>query len=221
MIERFHYITQDNIEGKSSTSLAEAACIGGAKWVQVRTKVGTDKEKIEIASSIQQICKTYQAKLIINDHVEIAKMIGADGVHLGQSDMNIEDARYFLGSHFIIGGTITSVDDAIRCQKAGADYLGLGPYHYTSTKKNTSKVLGVEGINQFMKDYQDSTQSEGSQHLIPIIAIGGIQLKDIGALLKTGIHGVAIASAINRTKNKEMMVENMIAEIQKKTLEYA
>ena len=217
MISRLHYITQD-LPDFSHAELAEFACDGGADWVQLRVKhplsvelrsqpsivpSGERKQYEEwrrIAEETKMICKKYGAKLIINDNVQIAKEVGADGVHLGKEDMNPKEARKILGNNFIIGGSTNTMEDVRRMMEDGVDYIGIGPYRFTSTKENLNPVLGLEGIKNIIRSMSPSGGGSGGG--IPIIAIGGIKLEDIEPLMQTGIHGVAVSSGINLEMDK-------------------
>ena len=149
---------------------------------------------LKIAEETKKVCQKYGAKLIINDNVLIAKEIGADGVHLGKEDMNPKEARKILGDNFIIGGSSNTIDDVKWLMDNGVDYIGIGPYRFTSTKQNLNPVLGLKGIAGIITQFPNSS--------IPFIAIGGIKLEDVEPLMQTGIHGVAVSSAINMAGDK-------------------
>ena len=189
IISRLHYITQD-ISEYSHTFLAEEACKGGVNWVQLRVKGKSFEEWTKIAKEVKEVCVRYNAKLIINDNVIIAKEVEADGVHLGKEDMNPVEARKTLGDHFIIGGTANTEEDVKRLNNAKVDYIGLGPFRFTSTKKNLSPVLGLAGIKKI-----------GFFSKAPVIAVGGIQMEDIKSLMEAGVFGCAVSSAINLSKD--------------------
>ena len=134
---------------------------------------------------------------IINDNVELAKEIEADGVHLGRADRNPAEAREISGDDFIIGGTANTFDDIVSLLEQGVDYIGLGPFRFTETKKNLSPVLGLEGIKNIVETYRRTSLRQ-----IPVIAIGGIKLNDVEDLIKAGVHGIAVSSAINISEDK-------------------
>ncbi|WP_051359957.1 thiamine phosphate synthase [Adhaeribacter aquaticus] len=194
MISKLHYITQD-IPGFSHAQLAEAACAGGVNWVQLRLKNKPAADWKKEAFAIQVICRQYNAKLIINDNVALAQEIGADGVHLGKQDMSTTQAREILGPDFIIGGTANTFEDIQMHVAAGVNYIGLGPFRFTATKENLSSILGLEGYASILKQCQKANIT------IPIIAIGGLILADIRALLGTGVYGIAVSSAIAKNEN--------------------
>ena len=155
-------------ERYSYSDAARIALEGGCRWVQLRMK-DTPVEVIKpVALEVQALCRQYGATFIVDDHVELAKELHADGVHLGKKDMPIADARLMLGEEYIIGGTANTFEDVLQHYKDGADYIGCGPFRYTATKKNLSPILGLEGYTTIIRRMQ-----EKNIHL-PIVAIGGI-----------------------------------------------
>ncbi len=198
-IADLQYITQHHPQF-THAQLAEEACAAGVNWVQYRSKGSDSSLILKEATAISNTCKKHQATFIVNDHVQVAIQVKADGVHLGKQDMNIKSARALLGKEFIIGATANTFNDVLRHVEDGADYIGLGPFRFTSTKEKLSPVLGLEGYIQIME------QCRLHQLNIPIIAIGGILPEDLPALMKAGIFGVAVASAITNSSTKENTV---------------
>nr|MBA3705925.1 thiamine phosphate synthase [Bacteroidota bacterium] len=184
------------VESYSHDRLAELACLGGANWVQLRVKNKSYNEWLEIAVKTEAICRKYHAKIIINDNITLAKAIRADGVHLGKEDMSPKEARDILGKGFIIGGTANTFEDIERLASFEVDYIGLGPFRFTSTKENLSPVLGIEGYKEIIKNCNEKGIC------IPIIAIGGIKTEDVKTIMDKGVHGIAVSSAINLSENK-------------------
>jgi len=180
----------------------EKALKTGCKWVQLRVKEHTEAEVLVMAIMAKRICDQYEARLIVNDYPQVALRAGAFGVHLGLDDMPIGRARAILGNNHCIGGTANTFADIQRRAREGVDYIGLGPFRFTSTKKNLSPLLGIEGYHRIME------QVHAAGIKIPIIAIGGIDLPDIGLLLETGIHGIALSGLLtdNPHLNKEFYV---------------
>ncbi|MHB1688879.1 MAG: thiamine phosphate synthase [Ignavibacteriaceae bacterium] len=203
MISKLHYITQ-NIPDSTHYELAEEACKGGADWIQLRVKNGLYNEWKKIAFRTKEVCENYSAKLIINDNVDIAKTVSADGVHLGKNDMSPVEARKILGNNFIIGGTANTFEDVKKLSQSGVDYIGMGPFRYTTTKEKLSSILGLNGYQNILTKCRDEDIT------IPIIAIGGIRLDDIGSLLQTGIYGIAVSSAINSVKDKSIITKQFL-----------
>lgn len=175
---------------------------GGCRWIQLRMKDTPTEDILPIAKETLTLCRQYEATFIIDDHVELAKQIKADGVHLGKLDMPITEARSILGKNFIIGGTANTLEDIRMHYEAGADYIGCGPYRFTTTKKNLSPVLGLEGYREIVR----KMKMEGID--LPIVAIGGIEKEDIPSLMGTGITGIALSGSILRAEHpKEEMNE--------------
>ena len=168
---------------------------GGCRWVQLRMKNVATEHIYSIALRTQKMCQEYGATFIIDDHVEIAKQIKADGVHLGKLDMPISEARKILGNDFIIGGTANTFEDVKAHYEAGADYIGCGPYRYTTTKSNLSPILGLEGYRRIICRMKEAYID------IPLVAIGGITETDVPKLMQTGISGIALSGSILSAKN--------------------
>ncbi|HEY4800861.1 MAG TPA: thiamine phosphate synthase [Bacteroidia bacterium] len=201
MISRLHYITQD-LPDFSHAQLAEFACKGGADWIQLRVKNKSHEEWKKIAEETKAACKKFGAKLIINDNVRLAKEISADGVHLGKDDMDPKKARKILGNNFIIGGSTNTIDDVKKQIENGCDYIGIGPFRFTSTREKLNPFLGLQGIRIIAEQFGNK---------IPMIAIGGIKLEDVETLMKTGVHGVAVSSGINLSENKTAETKRFLA----------
>ncbi len=168
---------------------------GGCRWVQLRMKDATPEEILPIALEAQKLCKAKDATFIIDDHVELVKKIGADGVHLGKLDMPVAEARKILGDSFIIGGTSNTFEDIAMHAAAGADYIGCGPFRFTTTKKNLSPVLGLEGYQTLVAKMRENGLT------LPIVAIGGINAADIPAIMRTGVSGIALSGTVLRAEN--------------------
>lgn len=176
---------------------ARIALQGGCRWIQLRAKDSSLTEVAQMAIELLPLCRQYQAKLIINDHPELVYQVGAHGVHLGQDDMPISDARRLLGPDAIIGGTAHTYEEVVAHKNAGADYAGVGPFHFTSTKKNLRTVLGIDG---YLEISQRLAQAGIS---IPIIGIGGITLDDVAPLMHAHLSGVAVSGSILQADNPE------------------
>ncbi|MBQ7142854.1 MAG: thiamine phosphate synthase [Bacteroidaceae bacterium] len=163
---------------------------GGCRWIQLRMKDTPDEEVRPVAIEALQMCRDVGATFIIDDRVELVKELGADGVHLGKNDMPISEARKVLGSAFIIGGTANTFEDVKAHYEASANYIGCGPFRFTTTKKNLSPVLGLEGYRHIVE------QMEKANIHLPIVAIGGITAEDIPAIMQTGVTGIALSGTI-------------------------
>ena len=169
---------------------AVMALKGGCRWIQLRMKEASDEDAEREAVRIQALCKQYGATFIIDDRVELVKKLNADGVHLGKNDMPINEARKILGNDCIIGGTANTFDDVLMHYKNGANYVGCGPFRFTTTKKNLSPILGLDGYRHIV------TEMKAANIRIPIVAIGGITRKDIPDILHTGVDGIALSGSI-------------------------
>lgn len=174
---------------------ARLALEGGCRWVQLRMKEATEAEFMAAAAEIGRLCKEHGGTFVLDDHVEWVEKTGADGVHLGKNDMPIDEARKILGSDKIIGGTANTFEDVERLYRQGADYIGCGPFRFTTTKKNLSPVLGLEGYQHIV----DQMKSHGIN--LPIVAIGGILESDIKSILATGVSGIAVSGGILNAEN--------------------
>jgi thiamine-phosphate pyrophosphorylase len=180
---------------------------GGCRWIQLRMKDATADEIIRTGLEAADLCHSYGATFLIDDHVELVGRIHADGVHLGKNDMPIAEARHLLGDDCIIGGTANTIDDVRAHYRSGADYIGCGPFRYTTTKKNLSPILGLEGY----ADIVHHMQQEGIS--LPIVAIGGITKADIPALMQTGISGIALSGSILRANNPVEEMQSVCREL--------
>ncbi|MEN5310150.1 thiamine phosphate synthase [Chryseobacterium cucumeris] len=191
-MEKLQYISQGNTLQEQELCIRKALD-NGIKWVQVRWKNAPENELINLCEISKQLCSEYQAVCIINDHVQIAKEIDADGVHLGLNDSAIEEARLILDENKIIGGTANTLSDVIQRIKESCDYIGLGPLRFTTTKEKLSPVLGFEGYQAIIDGLR-----EKSIDFPKIFAIGSVTLEDILPLQEIGIYGVAVSGLITR-----------------------
>ena len=183
---------------------AKMALEGGCKWIQLRMKDATDDEVRSVAAEIQPLCKQNEAIFLLDDRVELARELHADGVHLGKNDMPVDEARRVLGEEFIIGGTANTFEDIERLASQGADYIGCGPFRFTTTKKNLAPVLGLEGY----RDIIEKMRRAGID--IPVVAIGGITAADIDDILATGVKGIAVSGSVLTAENPVAMMRTLI-----------
>lgn len=179
-------------ERYSYVDSARLALEGGCRWIQLRMKEHPLNEVEEIGRQVQALCKKYNAIFIIDDYVELVQKLHADGVHLGLKDMPVDEARRTLGEEFIIGGTANTFEDIVRHWRAGADYIGCGPFRHTTTKKNLSPLLGLSGYVELMQQINEANIP------LPVVAIGGITREDIPAIMHTGVHGIALSGSVLR-----------------------
>lgn len=174
---------------------------GGCKWVQLRMKNASVEEMLPVALEAQRMCREAGATFIIDDHVELVKQIHADGVHLGKNDMPIDEARRILGNDFIIGGTANTYEDVEMHWRNGADYIGCGPFRFTTTKEKLSPVLGLEGYRSIVTKMREEDLRNSKGEPLPIVAIGGITARDIPDIMQTGVTGIALSGTVLRAAN--------------------
>ena len=172
------------LKDETLAQIVEKAILGGTTFVQLREKNATDEEFLQLALDVQKVCKKYNVPFVINDNVELAAKIGADGVHVGQSDMNALDVRALVGPDKILGVSAQTVEQAVLAEKQGADYLGVGAVFRTSMKDDADYVP-----YETLKAICDAVT-------IPVVAIGGITADNMHELKGSGICGVSVISSI-------------------------
>lgn len=195
-----HYT--DSIGYLDSIRLALA---GGCRWIQLRVKNATIDEIRPMALEAQRMCKEAGATFIIDDHVALVKEIKADGVHLGKNDMPVGEARQILGPDFIIGGTANTFADVKMHFEAGANYIGCGPFRFTTTKEKLSPVLGLEGYREVVNQMRTANIN------LPIVAIGGITAEDIPDIMQTGVTGIALSGTVLRASDPVAEMQRLLA----------
>jgi thiamine-phosphate pyrophosphorylase len=171
--------------GRTTLEVVRAAVAGGVTCVQLREKRCSTREFIEEALSVKAFLQSTRVPLLINDRVDVALAAGADGVHLGQSDMPLALARSLVGRSMVIGISAESIQDAIEAQAGGADYLGVSPIFATPTKTDTAAPLGLAGLQSIRRAVK-----------IPLVAIGGLNAGNAAEVIRVGADGVAVVSAI-------------------------
>ncbi len=185
-IGRFHVLTDACLQARfSHLELAELAIAGGADTIQFREKRGETRQLIRIAEQLQALCKKAGVAFIVNDRVDVAIASHADGVHLGQNDFPIPLARRLLGEEAVIGGSAGNMEEARKCLLEGADYIGFGPVYFTTSKEDAGPAGGLDLLKQVMEEVP-----------LPIIAIGGLTRDNIPSVIRTGVHGIAVISAV-------------------------
>ena len=171
--------------GRSTLEIVSAAVHGGVTVVQLREKDCSTRDFIEQALTIKAFLKDRGVPLMINDRLDVAQAVKADGVHLGQTDMPLKVAKKILGDSMIIGISAESLQDAIEAEKGGADYLGVSPIYATPTKTDTALPLGLEGLREIRKAVR-----------LPLVSIGGLNRDNAAEVIRNGADGVAVVSAI-------------------------
>ena len=171
--------------GRSTVEVVAAAVSGGVTCVQLREKHCSTREFLEEARRVRELLVGTGVPLIINDRLDVALAVAADGVHLGQNDMHLSDARRLVGERLVIGISAESVADAIRAEAEGADYIGVSPVFTTPTKMDTAPPLGLEGLREIRRAVS-----------LPLVAIGSIRHDNAAEVLRAGADGLAVVSAI-------------------------
>lgn len=202
MFNKLQYISQGNTVEEQTRNIHQALD-GGCKWVQLRFKNHSADVTFGLAEAAKILCEEYLANFIINDNVYLAQQIAADGVHLGLTDMSIKEARSILGDTKIIGATANTFEDIQNHIQNGCDYIGLGPFRFTTTKENLSPILGLEGYQTILNEMKKNELTT------PVYAIGGIGLDDIPALMEIGIHGIAVSGLITQSENKKKTIKQL------------
>lgn len=196
---KIYLVTDEkSCKGKDFYSCIEEAIESGVKIVQLREKNLSSKDFYEKALKVKEICKSYEVLFIINDRLDIAQAVEADGVHLGQSDMPIEKAREILKDKFLIGATARNIEEAKKAELLGANYIGSGAIFGTSTKDNAKK-LEIEDLKKIVNSVK-----------IPVFAIGGININNVSMLKNIGLQGVCSVSGILSEKDCKKAVEIML-----------
>jgi thiamine-phosphate pyrophosphorylase len=202
MYSKIQYISQ-GATSEDQVDAISSVLDGGCTWIQLRFKNTSAANFLQTALKVKALCEQYNATLIINDNVELAKEIDACGVHLGLTDTSIENARKILGETKIIGGTANTLEHVLQRIYEKCNYIGLGPFRFTSTKEKLSPILGIEGYQYVM----NSLKSKGIE--IPIFAIGGIKVEDVNAILNTGIYGVSLSGTLTHIKNPTEIITQL------------
>ena len=171
--------------GRSPVEVVRAAIRGGVSCVQLREKGCSTREFMDEARLLKALLAGTGVPLFINDRLDVALAVGADGVHLGQNDLPIADARRLVGNRMIIGISAESVADAVRAEAEGADYIGASPVFTTPTKTDTAPPLGLDGLRAIRRAVR-----------LPLVAIGGIDADNAAQVLRAGADGLAVVSAI-------------------------
>lgn len=201
MVDYSVYLVTDRelARGRTTLEIAAAAIRGGVSCIQLREKTCSTREFIDEALAIRSLLARHEIPLIINDRVDVALAVKADGIHLGQKDMPCSMARQLIPENMIVGISVESLDDAIAAQKDGADYLGVSPIYPTPTKTDTAQALGLEGLR--------SIRSEVN---LPLVGIGGLNADNAAAVIYNGADGVAVVSAIVAADDPEAATRDLI-----------
>lgn len=190
------YITPDIEDDSALLERVRKVMEGGCRWVQLRLKASTTARILRVGREMSKLCREFDATFILDDHVELVTVTGADGVHLGKNDMPVDQARSILGAGYIIGATANTAEDILMHHSRGADYIGLGPLRFTTTKRNLSPTLGYDGYRRIISEVRKAGVS------LPVVGIGGVVATDLAPLKETGVAGVAVCGAIDQFINR-------------------
>lgn len=191
IIPKLHYISQGS-SAKEQLENIQKACTSGAELVQLHYKKGSEKKLLKLAKEAREITSHFQTRLLINGHYKIAKEVKADGVHLEKTDVCPIDARTYLYTWQLIGGTANTVQECETLLEKQVDYITLAPYRLTPNQDDLTTVLGLNGYTAIIEALKTET---------PIMGYEGITTADVAAILATGISGIAVADEITRDFN--------------------
>lgn len=182
---RVYVITDRGFRGRSHEEVARAALAGGATFLQLRDKRATARELVVWARRLRELAREAGVPLVVNDRVDVALAAEADGVHVGEDDLPVPDARRLMGPRGVVGASAGTVEEAVRAERDGADYLGVGPVFPTATKADAGEAIGLEGLRRVVRAVR-----------IPVVAIGGITADNAAEVVRAGAAGVAVVSAV-------------------------
>ena len=190
-ISKFHYLTQDLLH-RSHAEQTVIACKAGANWVQYRCLSKSDNEMIEELHEIASICDDWGSTLILTNHYHLLDRVDAQGVHLEDMQADFRQIREIITEEKTLGASANSFEDIQRIFTSEAvDYIGCGPFSQTNTKPNDFPLLGIDGYLEIVR------KMESANIKLPVLAVGGIKIEDVEALLSTGIYGIAVSAAVN------------------------
>lgn len=206
LIDYSLYLVTDRrlARGRPTLDVVRAAVAGGVTCVQLREKTCTTREFIEEALAVSGFLKASRVPLIINDRLDVALAVEAEGVHLGQNDMPLATARRIVGNSMLIGISAESLQDAVDAARGGADYIGVSPIFDTPTKTDTAPALGLAGLSAIRRVVT-----------IPLVAIGGLGVQNAAEVIRHGADGVAVVSAIVSADDPRKAAGNLLAEIRR------
>ncbi len=202
MYSKLQYISQGATSADHYENIA-SALEAGCDWIQLRFKDKKEMQEKKLAERVKDLCVKHKATFIVNDFVDIAKAVDADGIHLGLDDDSVTNARTILGNDKIIGGTANTLEHVIKRIEEKCDYVGLGPFRFTATKEKLSPILGAEGYTRIVNELK------AKNLFVPIYAIGGIETEDLETIMNTGVHGIAVSGLITKNQNKKELIKEM------------
>lgn len=203
VLNQLYFITDKNqTRGRSLVEVVESALQGGVRMVQLREKDLSGKELFNIARELRSLTNQYNAKLLINDRIDIALAVSADGVHLGRKSISVQDARKAFEMPSLIGVSTHSLEEALQAKSDGADFITFGPIYYTPSKTIYGAPVGVDKLREAAEEVD-----------IPVYALGGVKRDNIKEVLSSGAYGVAMISAIMVADDVKKVSEDLIMRI--------
>ncbi|MBQ4421251.1 MAG: thiamine phosphate synthase [Bacteroidales bacterium] len=193
-----------NKDSKNIIKDCEEVLQHGIKFIQLRMKEASNDEVIEVANYLRYLCDKHCALLTVDDRIDLLHTNLFDGVHLGKNDMPTKEAKKITSNKFLLGATCNTIEDVLQAISNKADYLGIGPYRFTTTKKNLSPILGLEGYKNIIERLNKEKIN------IPFYAIGGIDIEDLVPLKQSGVYGIAISGTITNANNKQKTIKTII-----------
>ncbi len=190
---------RDLVPGRTHRDVAQVALSAGVKWIQLRDKEAPTKDLVLWGRQLRAMSRKYGAYLLINDRCDVALAVEADGVHLGQEDMPLKEARRILGTEAIIGISVENEEQSLLAEQEGADYLGVGPIYSTTSKPDAGEAVGLEQIHRIR-----------AISSLPIVAIGGIQASNAPEVLSAGASAIAVISAVAGAENMEEAIQALL-----------
>ena len=197
------YLVTSEKDEKEFLKIIEESLEGGVNLIQIREKTANSKDFYEIALKVKSLTSKYNVPLIINDRIDVALAINADGVHIGQKDLPCEKVRSIIGPDKLLGVSASTVKEALKAQEDGADYIGSGSLYKTPSKED-APVISKEDLKEICESVN-----------IPVVYIGGVSLENIKNLKNTGIKGIAVVSAIMDSENPKLITINLKKEFEK------
>ncbi|HLW59393.1 MAG TPA: thiamine phosphate synthase [bacterium] len=198
------YVIADALRsrGRSPREIAEAAIRGGATTVQLRMKDAPARQIVEAGREILPLCRAAGVAFVVNDRADVAMIVGADGVHVGQDDLPTREVRAMLGPEAVIGVSAATAEEAVAAERAGADYLGVGAIYATATKADAGEPIGLDRLRELRGVVR-----------LPLIGIGGITADNAAAVIRAGARGVAVITAVTMAEDVAAAVRRIRREV--------
>lgn len=197
------YVIVQPYGGRTAAEIAELAVRGGAKVIQLRWKGVSTRRLLDEAYKVAEVCRKLGAVFIVNDRADVALLCGADGVHVGEEDLTVAEARAILGERAVVGRSVDTPEGAEEAEREGASYVSIGPIFPTSTKPDAGRPLGLRAVAEAKRRVR-----------IPLVAIGGINAENVAQVVRAGADAVAVVSAVCFAPDPEGAAEEMARRIE-------